>query len=98
MKTKITIEIESKFTPVYKLDEDGEIDEKEEVTQELEKGFHNAIDSCIRGFIEDSLEDSVFDYDLEYMVEGRDCFNEYGTMTFNIKTEEMPEEKEAEEK
>ena len=91
-KTRIVIEIESKFTPIKTIDyETGELTD-EDVTLEVEKEFHNVIDLEIRQFISEQLEENCFEYDIDYMVEGRDSFKEYGEMNINIKTEEIIED------
>jgi hypothetical protein len=93
MKTRIIIEIESDFHPIYQKDVNGEIDEDEPVTTELEKSFHEIIDLIIRSYVEDNLESEFFDYEQpDYSVEDYDCFSDYGKLNIKITTEELNQE------
>ena len=91
MKTKITIEIETELNKIYGLDEQGELDEspENEVTNQVDKKFHELIDSEIRQFIEEKLESNIMDNaDFDYMVDDYDSFRDYGKFKITISTEE----------
>jgi len=89
MKTKIIIEIETVFNPIYAKDDNDELEMDCPVTERVEKEFHGLIDSAIRQYVEDVLEDDVFEYDSpEYAVEDYDSFLDYGKVSIKVITEE----------
>jgi hypothetical protein len=84
MKTRIIIEIETHFRPIYA---DKELEE--DVTADFDREVHEVIDDEIRSFIEDSLQNNVFDHEFEYAVEEFDCFLDYGGADIKIVSEEI---------
>ena len=81
MKTKIIIEIDTKFRTVKDLD-DGE--DSLQLTEELETMFHRQIFKVIEEHITD--EDFAYDVleDEELAVEGYEDFSDYGKIEIKI--------------
>lgn len=92
MKTKITIEIDTEFSPIYPMDSDGEIDEENPATQRVEKEFHKFICQEMESFIEDQLEENVMENEWEYSVEEYDSFDDYGKISIKIIKDEPKKE------
>ena len=86
MKSKIIIEINTKFKPLFKYEEEICNSKKHKVTKELEKGFHNFIYKLVEELATELDEDNLdrFMDNSDVYFEGFDSFLDYGKVKIDI--------------